>query len=34
MASFMQGNWGNLYLKVGLFDLIPSYADFVVELQD
>lgn len=23
-----------LYLKVGLFQLIPSYADFVVELQD
>lgn len=31
MASFMQGN---LYLKVVLFELIPTYADFVVELQD
>lgn len=31
MASLMQGNF---YLKVVLFELIPSYADFVVELQD
>ena len=31
MTSFMQGN---LYLKVVLFELIPTYADFVLELYD